>query len=87
MTLKLQHPFTPIIAGPGSCGKSTFVIGLLEYRKYLCNIVFDNIVRCRRQNNAPHQLKSVSFVKCVPEYENPENIPTLVVLDYLMDSV
>jgi len=31
-------------------------------------------------------LKNVSFVKGVPDFETPENIPTLMVLDDLMDS-
>ena len=30
-------------------------------------------------------MKNVSFVKGVPDVENPENIPTLIVLDDLMD--
>jgi len=33
-----------------------------------------------------HHLKNVSFVKGVPDFENPENIHTLTVLDNLMDS-
>lgn len=41
---------------------------------------------CHSENNALHHLKSVSFVKGVPDFENPENIPTLIVLDDLMDS-
>jgi len=28
----------------------------------------------------------VTFVKGVPDFENPENVPTLIVLDDLMDS-
>jgi len=48
--------------------------------------VFENIVWCHSENNAPHHLKRVTFVKGVPEFENPENVPTLIVLDYLMDS-
>ena len=86
MTLKLQHPFTLIVAGPSCCGKSTFVIRLLECREQLCDIVFENIVWCHSENNAPHQLKNVSFVKGVPDFQNPENVPTLIVLDDLMDS-
>jgi hypothetical protein len=86
MTLKLQHPFTLIVAGPSSCGKSTFVIRLLEYKEQLCDIVFKNIVWCHSEDNAPHHLKDVSFVKGVPDFENPENVPTLIVLDDLMDS-
>ena len=44
------------------------------------------IVWCHSENNAPHHLKNVSFVKGVPDFVNPENIPTLIVLDDLMDS-
>ena len=86
MTLKLQNPFTLIVAGPRSCGKSTFVIRLLECREQLFDIVFKNIVWCHSENNAPHHLKNFSFVKGVPDFENPENLPTLIVSDYLMDS-
>ena len=86
MTLKLQHPFILIGSGPSICGKSTFVIRLLECREQLCDIVFKDIVWCHSENNAPHHPKNVSFVKGVPEFENPENVPTLLVLDDLMDS-
>jgi len=41
---------------------------------------------CNSENNAPHHLKSVLFVKGVPEFENIENKPTLIELDDLMDS-
>jgi len=86
MTLKLKYPFTLIVAGPCSCGKSNFVILLLVCREQLCDIAFENIVLCHNENNTLHHLKSVSFVKGVPEFEKPENIPTLIVLDDLMDS-
>jgi septin family protein len=69
MTLKLQHPFTLIAAGTNSCGKSTFVIRLLECREELCNIAFKNIVWCHRENNVPHHLQNVSFVKVVAEFK------------------
>jgi hypothetical protein len=38
------------------------------------------------ENNAPRHLKNVTFIKGVPGFENPENVPTLIVLDDLMDS-
>ena len=85
MTLKLQYPFTLIVAGPISCGKSTLVIRLIDCREQLCD-VYDNIVWCHSENNAPHHLKNVSFVKGEPDFENPENVPTLIVLEDLMDS-
>jgi len=86
MTLKLKHPFALIVAGPSSCGKSTFVIRLLDCREQLCDIAFENIVSCHSENSAPHHLKNVSFIKRVPDFENPENIPTIIVLDDLMDT-
>ena len=51
-----------------------------------CDIAFENIVWNHSENKAPHHFKSLSFVKGVPDFENPENIPTLIVLDDLMTS-
>jgi len=31
-------------------------------------------------------MKNLLFVKGIPDFENPENVPTLIVLDDLMDS-
>jgi hypothetical protein len=75
MTIKL-HPFTLIVAGRSACGKSTFEIKLKECREQLSDTVYKNIVWCRTENNAPHQLKDVSFVKDVPHFDNPEYVPT-----------
>jgi hypothetical protein len=79
MTLILQHPFTLIVAGHSACGKSTFVIRVLECREQLCDTVYETIVWCHSENNAPLHLKNVSFLKGEPEFENPENFPTLIV--------
>ena len=48
--------------------------------------MFENIVWCQSENNAPHHLKNVTFVKGVPVFEIPEYLVTLIVLDDLMDS-
>jgi hypothetical protein len=85
MTLKLQHPFTLIVAGRTACGNLTFVVRPLECREQLCDTVYENIGWCHSEKNAPLHLKNVSFVKGVPEFENPENLPTLIVLDDLID--
>jgi septin family protein len=86
MTLKLQYPFTLMVVGQSACGKPTFVIKLIECREQLCDTVHNNIVWRHSENNAPHHLKNVSFVKVVPDFDNPEHVPTLIVLDDLMDS-
>ena len=31
-------------------------------------------------------MKNVPFVKCVPDYKNPENVPMLIVMDDLIDT-
>jgi predicted AAA+ superfamily ATPase len=79
MTLKLQHPFIILVAGVSSCGKTTFLIRLLECREQLCDSVFTDIVWCHSENNAPDHLENVTFVKGVPDFENPDNKPTLIV--------
>jgi hypothetical protein len=48
--------------------------------------VYESIVWCHSENNAPHHLKHVPFVKDVPDFDSPEHVPTLIVLDDLMDS-
>jgi len=79
MTLKLKHPFTLIVSGPSSCGKSTFVI--------LCWSAGSNFDTLRlkilcgvSENNVPNHLKSETFVKGISDYENHENIPTFILL-------
>jgi hypothetical protein len=55
-------------------------MGLFECSEQICDIVFENIVWCHGENNAPHHLKIVSFVEVVPVFEIPENRTTLIVL-------
>jgi len=55
---KLQHPFTLIVANPSSCGKSNFVVRLLECMRHLRDNVFENVVWYHSENNAPHHLKN-----------------------------
>jgi ABC-type lipoprotein export system ATPase subunit len=86
MILKLQHSFTHIIVGPSGCGKSTFVIKFLNNRQKLCDIKFNKIIWCHSENNAPYNLKGISFVEGIRDFEKPENKPMLIVLDDLMDS-
>ena len=59
---------------------------MLEHKEQLCDIVFKNIVCLHSESNALYHLKDVSFVKGVPDFEIPENVPPLIVLDDLMDS-
>jgi len=57
----------------------------LEYTEQVCDIEFINTVWFRNGKNVPHHFQNISFVKGVPEFENPENVPTLIVLDDLIE--
>ena len=48
--------------------------------------MFKKIVWCHSEEKAPQNLKDASLVKGVPDFENPENVPTLIVLDDLKNS-
>ena len=48
--------------------------------------MFENIVWCHNEYNAPHHLKNTSFLNGLQDFEIPENVPTIIVLDDMMDS-
>ena len=48
--------------------------------------MFENIVLCHSENNAPDRLKNFSFVKVLPEFDNHENVLTLILLVDLIGS-
>ena len=48
--------------------------------------MFESNVWCHSENNARHHLKNVSFLEGSPDFDNAENVPTIIVLDDLMDS-
>ena len=50
----------------------------------LCHIAFKIILCYHSENNDPHHVQNVSFVKVVPEFEKTEN-PKRIVLDDLME--
>lgn len=94
MTLQWQHPFTSIIAGPTSCGKSFFVTKFLEHLKSLVDSEIIEIVWCFGESQPLHnQLKdglgkTIKFHEGIPDLNDiaPESYPParLVIIDDLM---
>jgi len=70
-----------MVAVPSSCGKSSIGLRMLNCREQHCDIVFENIVWYHSENNVPHHLK-ILFVKGMPDFQNAENTPSLLVFDY-----
>lgn len=46
MVLKWEHPFTAILAGPTSCGKSTFVKKFLSEITVMVDTFFFEVIYC-----------------------------------------
>lgn len=87
--LPLKHPMNLLCAGPTLAGKSSLVKDMIN------NIpngsIFPEIVRvvwCHAEMNARPEgitFKNIIFRNEIPEeFENPEKIPTLIVLDDFM---
>jgi len=63
MLCKLQHPFTSVVAGPTGCGKSVWVLRLIENVWEMIEPVPTRIWCCYREYHYP----SVNFHEGLPE--------------------
>lgn len=91
MFTQFKHPFTMIVAGPSGSGKTTFTTTLLENLIVYVHPRIQRIIWCYAESNAiPERVKTqlntpISFHQGIPEkFENPLNVPTLIILDDLM---
>src|SRR6185437_5221748 len=80
--MEFKHPFTMIVAGPTSCGKTVFVNKLLE--KKLFNTTFDEIIWCYSEEGSVQNNPEFTFVQGIPNMEMLDGSPKLIVLDDLM---
>lgn len=86
MFFNFVHPCTIIIAGPSCCGKTTFLISLMENREKLFNVKFSHIMWCFSEDNAKPEIDYVEFFKGVPsESDMMTGGPLLLILDDLMN--
>jgi hypothetical protein len=82
-----KQPFTCIVSGPTSSGKSTFAVKFIKNIKNQCTPpYFHSIIWCLSETNAaPLELKGlVSFYKGIPDFNNESLEPKLIILDDLM---
>lgn len=90
MFYQFVHPFSMIISGPSGSGKTTFLQKLLENLEVMISEPIEKIVWCYAERAAipSIQNENISFHKGIPHsIENNGNVPTLVVLDDLMNDV
>jgi hypothetical protein len=94
--LKFEHPFTLIIAGPTSSGKTSFCLKFLQHLQSLCSETSfaGGIIWCYSENTAVHRQdlqnlhKNVSYHDGVPEeFGDAQGRASLIILDDLLNQV
>lgn len=92
--LRLKAPFTSIIAGPTSSGKSHIVFRLIKHRAEMIDCEMKEVIYClpeKQQIETPVFIKSdqkVRFYSGIPDFsEINDGKPRLVILDDLMSNV
>lgn len=88
MELKWKHPFTAMVCGPTSSGKSTFTTRFLEYLDKVTDTDFFEIIYCAPEASYPDLSKCkipVKFLDCIPNVEMfSDKKPRVIVLDDMM---
>lgn len=84
MALEWRHPFSAIIAGPSMCGKTTFVLRLIDQSQLVIQpppqkIIFSYSVYQKAYKN----VKNVEFRDVIPDMSELEanTMPMLLILD------
>lgn len=94
MTLPLETPFTLIVSGPSSSGKTCWVTHLLNNMDCMIEKPIHRIIWCYAEESSVRpiqnclkeaQLKKIKFIQGIPEnFDNPDDKATLIVIDDLM---
>lgn len=86
MDTRWQHPFTAIIAGPTSSGKSHFIKKFLSERSELVNGYIDEVVYCIPEGQVvDNEMIYSQLHEGIPGVEMFKDLkPRLVILDDLM---
>ena len=90
----LQHPFTMLLCGPTSSGKSCWMNKLLTHAKTMINPPPERIIWCYKRwqplfSEMQQTIKNIVFVHGIPEDLNDDSFidtryPSLIVIDDLM---
>lgn len=86
MDVRFQHPFTAIIAGPTSSGKSWFIKRLLKEMKWLINEDIEEIIYCAPEGQSvDSEIPYTKLYEGIPDVSMFTDFkPRMVILDDLM---
>lgn len=87
MTLPFQHPFSAVVAGPSSCGKTCWVEKLLQHRQELIIPPPKKVFYCYTEWQPLYdRVKGVEFRKGLLDVEEIDtSVPNLIVCDDMME--
>lgn len=85
------HPFTAVLAGPSSCGKTTLLLKILERRRDLIRPAPARVVWYYKRWQPAYDdllkiMPEVDFREGLPDPPDYDRNPTLLILDDLMSS-
>ena len=90
----LQHPFTMLLCGSTSNGKSCWMNKLLSHAKTMINPPPERIIWCYKRwqpvfSVKQDRIKNILFVQCLPENMNDDSFidtryPSIIVIENLM---
>lgn len=95
MDTRWKHPFTAIVSGPTSCGKTVFVKRFLAQLPGVCDTLFDRILfyysewqdAYKRDFTTPPGCGYVEFIEGLPQlsdYSGDNDKKKLIIIDDLM---
>lgn len=81
-----KHPFTCIVAGPTSCGKSTFIDRFINERSFLINHQIHDVIYCKPTDLFVDQnINYTQIINGIPDIEAfKDKRPRLLILDDMM---
>lgn len=88
MDLKFKHPFTCIVAGPTSCGKTIFTYNLLDNLNSMCDKNINKIVYYYDEwqpifgESKPYNITYEQGLPCLKDFNGKEN--SLIIIDDMM---
>lgn len=86
MCIEWKHPFTAIIAGPTSCGKSYFIKRFLKEIRFMVDTNISEVIYCLPDNQpVDKEFLKYTIHRGIPEIESfSDQRPRLIILDDLM---
>ena len=88
MDPRWKHPWTSMICGLTSCGKTIFVKNFLKYVQDMSSIIFDRVIVCYAEWQPAYKelAGNVEFYEGLPKYSNFDDDPRpkLLIIDDLM---